>query len=195
MAFPFGVVGAVLAHCGCPGSLIAAASRGSRWAGSGLLGRCSRRIGLPETELVPLGVLADREPAHPRDRHRVSPFAAELADARCSRVDVVDVEVHAHPPLVAVRTVDRATHLLGELGHVVLGRPWKLLELPPEERAVELACLRGVARGDLEVNRLACHAFSSHVAYDGADAPPLSFNMTNDTRASPHRIAPATVRR
>ena len=35
--------------------------------------------------------------------------------------------------------------------------PGILLELPAEERAPELTGLRGVARGKLDVNHLACH--------------------------------------
>ena len=66
------------------------------------------RIGLPETEVVALGVRAGREPAHRRHRHRLAGLAAELVDARDPGVDVVDVEVHACPALVAVGAVDRA---------------------------------------------------------------------------------------
>ena len=85
-------------------------------------------------------------------------LAAELLDPGDARVDVVDVEVHARPALVAVGPHDRAARVLGEPGHVVLGRAARiLLELPAEEPAPELAGLRGVAGGNLQVDHLPCH--------------------------------------
>ena len=60
-------------------------------------GRLCRRVVLPEAEVVPFGVLAGREPAHPGNRHAVVGLAAELLHARDARVDVVDVEVHPRP--------------------------------------------------------------------------------------------------
>ena len=63
----------------------------------------SVRVVLPETELVALRVLADREPAHARDRHGSSGFTAELLHAGGACVDVVDVEVDARSALVGRR--------------------------------------------------------------------------------------------
>ena len=53
------------------------------------------RVGLPEAEVVALGVPAGDEPAHPGDRLGFVGLAAELLHARDAGVDVVDVEVDA----------------------------------------------------------------------------------------------------
>src|ERR671919_1312906 len=115
--------------------------------------RGSRLVGLPETELVALGVLADREPAHAGNRQGLTSLPAELLHARAARVDVVDVEVDARSAFVrGIGHVDRAARRLGEPGHVVLRRAaGERLPLPAEERAPELARLGGVARWNLEV--------------------------------------------
>src|SRR5438132_4567112 len=109
---------------------------------------------LPEAELVPLRVFAGREPAHARHRLRLVRRAAELLHARGTGVDVVDVEVGARPSLAGLHVRDRGALLLADTGHVVLGRAGERLELPPEERAPELAPLRGVVRRDLDVHDL-----------------------------------------
>ena len=117
------------------------------------------RVVLPEAELVALGVLADREPAHARDGHRLAGLAAELGDARVAGVDVVDVEVDARARACRLGPIDRAARVFGEPRHVVLGRAaLEGLELPAEEPAPELARLRRVARGNLDVNHLSSHA-------------------------------------
>ena len=72
-------------------------------------------------------------------------------------VDVVDAEVGARPALAGLHVGDRRATLVADPGHVVLGRARVRLELPPEERAPELASLRGVVGGDLEVHDLAGH--------------------------------------
>src|SRR5206468_3392907 len=56
---------------------------------------------------------------------------------------------------------DRGAGLVADPGHVVLERSGERLELPPEERAPELAPLRGVVRRNLNVHRLAWHEPSS----------------------------------
>src|SRR5205814_8878017 len=130
---------------GVPGG---AACRGWRLPGRGL----SRRVVLPEAELVPVRVRAGREPAHAGDRHRLVRLAPELLHARRAGVDVVDVEVRARTSLAGLHVGDRPARLVADLGHVVLGRSGVGLELPPEERAPELAPFRGVVRRDLEVH-------------------------------------------
>src|SRR4026209_2760905 len=72
------------------------------------------RIRLPEAELVPLVVLADREPAHRGHGDRVTGLATELRDPRGAGVDVVDVEVGSRAACVRVLAVDRAARVLGE---------------------------------------------------------------------------------
>src|SRR5439155_11122367 len=133
--------------------------------GSGRCGLSGRgwggRIVLPETELVPSGVLAGGEPAHVRHRSRLSGLAAELPHARGTSVDVVHVEVRAYPMLAGLHVADRGAGLVADSGHVVFERSRVRLELPPEERAPELAPLRGVVRRNLNVNRLAGHDSSS----------------------------------
>src|ERR687892_548405 len=128
--------------------------------GLGLLARSGRAgVVLPEAELVPLGVLADREPAHAGNGQRLAGLAAERAHLRVTGVDVVDVEVHAGSPLVGrIGRVDRAARVLGEPRHVVLRRSRELLELPAEEPAPELARLRRVPRRDLHMHHLTSHS-------------------------------------
>src|SRR5207302_9525597 len=57
------------------------------------------RVFLPETEVVAVRILADREPTATRHRSWLVGLAAELAHPRRSGVDVLHVEVHAQPAL------------------------------------------------------------------------------------------------
>ena len=102
-------------------------------------------------------VLARHEPTHLRDRLRLVRLAAELLHTRGAGVDVVDVEVDAHPPLAGLHVRDSSTGLLAGPRHVVLGGTGVRLELPSEKGAPELATLRGVVGWDLEVHDLAGH--------------------------------------
>src|SRR6059058_3519421 len=139
-------------------------ARAGRWlSGRGRSGR----VDLPETELIPSGVLADGEPAHVRHRSRLSSLAAELPHARGAGVDFVHVEVCAYPMLAGLHVGDRGAGLVADPGHVVLERSGERLELPPEERAPELASLSGVVRRNLNVHRLAWHDPSSVLYLSG----------------------------
>src|SRR6266581_9132297 len=109
-------------------------------------GRC---VGLPEPELVPVWVLAGREPAHARNRHRLVCLPAELVHTRRTCLDVVDREVRARAALARLHVRDRRTLLPANLRRVVLERAGVRLELPPEQRAPELLALVGVVRRDL----------------------------------------------
>ena len=101
----------------------------------------AHRRAAPAARLTPALRLAVRSDRSARDRSRcprvslqvanqpmlgtgiASPrLAAELVDAGGAGVDVVDVEVHTRAALVAVGAVDRTALVLGEPGHVVLGR-------------------------------------------------------------------------
>ncbi len=66
------------------------------------------RIGLPEAELVPLGVLEVREPAHAGNGHRVACLAAELVTRAFSALMSSTSKYTRGAPLVAVGAVDRA---------------------------------------------------------------------------------------
>ena len=59
--------------------------------------------------------------------------------------------------LAGLHVGDRPARLLAHPRHVVLERAGKGLELPAEQRAPELAALRGVVGRDLEVNYLGRH--------------------------------------
>src|SRR5436853_1284235 len=96
------------------------------------LGGC---VVLPEAELVPLRVLAGREPAHVRDGHRVVGLAAELLHACGAVLDVVYGEVDARSTLAGLHVRDRSALLVADPRHVVLGWTGVGLELPPEERS------------------------------------------------------------
>src|ERR1700745_4490738 len=125
-------------------------------------GRCGR-VGLPEPELVPLRTPAGHEPAHARHRGRRIRLAAEFPHPRRAGVDVVDVEVGAGAPLAGLHVGDRQAGLITDACHVVLEGTGKGLELPAEQRAPELASLRGVVSRGLEVYDLTGHAASSRI--------------------------------
>src|SRR5216683_2750467 len=114
-------------------------------------GRC---VGLPEPELVPVRVLAGREPAHARNRHRLVCLPAELLHARRPCLDVVDREVRPRAALARLHVRDRRALLPADLRRVVLERAGVRLELPPEQRAPELLAPLGVVRRDLDVHDL-----------------------------------------
>src|SRR6266436_8121136 len=124
-----------------------------------------RGVVLPEAELVPVRVLARGEPTHGRHRHRVAGLAAELLHPPRAGLDVVDVEVGAHPVLAGLHVRDRRALLVADPGHVVLRRAGKRLELPAEERAPELLPLGGVVCRDLDVHDLAWHEGSSRFGW------------------------------
>src|SRR6266581_1865061 len=127
-------------------------------------GRC---VGLPEPELAPLRVLAGREPAHARNRHRLVRLPAEFRHTRRTCLDVVDREVRPHTALARLHVRDRRALLPANLRGVVLERARVRLEPPPEQRAPELLARLGVVRRDLDVHDLAwqrCLLVSSFTA-------------------------------
>src|SRR5918999_6183170 len=87
-------------------SPVPACRRGLRGRGRG------GRFVLPEAELVPLSVPADREPAHARHRARLVRLATELLHARSAGVDLLHVEVDARAPLLGLHVGDRSAGLL-----------------------------------------------------------------------------------
>src|SRR6516164_9590471 len=117
-------------------------------------GRC---VDLPEAELVAVRVLAGREQAHARNRHRLACLAAELVHACHARLDVIDREVRPHAVLARLHVRDRRALLPADLRGVVLERAGIGLELPPEQRAPELLACLGVVRRDLDVHDLTWH--------------------------------------
>src|SRR5207247_5062990 len=102
-------------------------------------------------------VVADGEPAHAWHRLRLVGLAAELLHARDAGVDVVDLEVGARAAFAGLNVRDTRALLVAEPRRVVLGRAGERLELPAEERAPELAPLRGIVRRDLDVHDLTRH--------------------------------------
>ena len=93
----------------------------------------------------------------------------------------------------SVGAVDRAARVLREPGHVVPARRAReLLELPAEQAAPELLGLGGIARGDLEVHHLACHA-APFARYAWPTATPLSFNTTTNGPRSNRQARPAAA--
>src|SRR2546429_4473574 len=58
-----------------------------------------RWIGLPQAELISLGILAGGKPPHVRHRHGLAGLPPQLLHPLRPGVDVVDVEVGADPPL------------------------------------------------------------------------------------------------
>src|SRR5437588_10832344 len=93
-----------------------------------------------------------------RHRLRLVRLTTELPHTRRTGVDVIDSEVHPDAVLAGLHVGDRAACLVADLGHVVLERPRKRLELPTEHGPPELASLRGVIRRDLEMHYLARHS-------------------------------------
>src|SRR6516162_9408128 len=144
---------------------------------AGLLRRSrGRRVGLPQPELVPVRVLAGREPAHGRNRCRGACLPAELIHTRRARFNVIDREVRPHTALARLHIRDRYALLAADLGRVVLERAGVRLELPPEQGAPESLALAGVVRRDLDVHDLAwqrCLLVSSFTAMPlSVPAPP-----------------------
>src|SRR5581483_11030539 len=124
----------------------------------GLPGRVGGRlVALPEAELVAVRIAAGGEPAHLGDRGGLARLAAELPDASHAGVDLVDREVGARAAPSRLHVRDRRALVLGDPGHVVLGRAGKRLELPAEQRGPELPAAGGVVGGDLQVNDLPWH--------------------------------------
>src|SRR5204862_6586196 len=74
-------------------------------------------------------------------------------------------EVGARAALAGLHVGDRRALLLADLRHVVLERTGGVLELPPEERAPELATPPGVVGRDLDMHELAWHQFSSQSSF------------------------------
>src|SRR5215469_10654146 len=118
---------------------------------------------MPQAELVPLRVPAGREPAHARHGARLVCLAPKLLHALGAGLDVVHVEVGACASLAGLHVGDCQARLIAHARHVVLEGAREGLELPPEERAPELASLRGVVRRDLEVHDLTRHGPSSRI--------------------------------
>src|SRR5262249_62095008 len=99
--------------------------------------------------------------------------------------DVVDAEVGARAALPGLHVRDRGALLVGEPGHVVLGRARVRLELPAEERAPELTRLLGVVSGDLDVHDLAGHLgppLSSSCDVNPTDGPTARNSSTSAAR-------------
>src|SRR5215470_3623547 len=102
-------------------------------------------------------VLAGREPAHARYRHRLACLPAELSHAPHTRLDVVDREVRPRAALARLHVRDRRALLPANLRGVVLKRAGVCLELPPKQRAPELLAPTGVVGRDLDVHDLTWH--------------------------------------
>src|SRR6516225_3816403 len=117
-------------------------------------GRC---VGLPKAELVAVRVLAGREPAHARNRHRLARLPTELVHPRCTGLDVIDREVRSCAALARLHVRDRRGPRPLNLTRVILERAGVGLELPPKQRAPELLALDGVVGRDLDVHDLTRH--------------------------------------
>src|SRR6266542_1561339 len=124
---------------------------------------------------------AVREPPQARDRHRVGRLPAELPDVRGAGVDLVDHEVGARAPFAGLHARDRRTLLIADRGRVVIGRAGNLLELPPEERTVELPHLLVVVGRDLDVHELTGHVppYRCHLHHATAACSPGSAILTS----------------
>src|SRR5712691_8085563 len=121
--------------------------------------RLDRLVALEEAERVSLRVLAPREPADARDRLLVVRLAAELAYPCDVRVDVAGAEVDDEAAAARLAGVHGAAGL--SLEHPVVDpRHAGVLELPAEERAVELCRAVGVLRRHLDVHDLSGHSAS-----------------------------------
>src|SRR3954453_411992 len=113
-------------------------------------------VALEEGEVVPLAVLAAREPADLRNRLLLLRLAAELAHLREIAVDVVAAEVDARPRH-SFHAVDAAA-LAVLLPHQVLHAGHAgIVDLPAAYALPELPAALEILRGKLEVHNPFAH--------------------------------------